>query len=307
MFLSYIEKVRNYLGFADTTATLFWLLFAPLPCILVLIRSSLISERGMAAFGPPGESFALRDVRASFVVHLVMVIPWCFLGVLQFVPVVRKSVSFQYHRIAGRIFLVLSIIVAISGLLMASRAFGGGFTGQVGTFVLFVCVILASFNGFQAIRFQKNIPAHRDWMIRLFAYGTSIVTLRLFMGIGVPLCNALRLSTTSKCDVILSLLGAEETLRRFPACGHNNTVGAVDGQAITIIKGSFESTANVMASLQISYDNSFLLALFVHACLAEFWIRERYYTRKPEQELSSPSSNRDILDTGRGADIASTD
>jgi len=150
----------------------------------------------MKSFSPPGEAFNLREVRPAFIVHLALIIIWCFLGVLQFVPMVRKSLSFAYHRAAGSIFLCVSVGVAISGLSMATRAFGGTFIGQVGMFVLSLCFLIAAFNGYWSIK-VKNIPAHRDWMTRLFAYGTSVITLRIFIPLGLLISPRLGLYTTS--------------------------------------------------------------------------------------------------------------
>jgi len=203
--------------------------------------------------------------------------------VLQFVPMVRKSLSFAYHRAAGSIFLCVSVGVAISGLSMATRAFGGTFIGQVGMFVLSLCFLIAAFNGYWSIK-VKNIPAHRDWMTRLFAYGTSVITLRIFIPLGLLISPRLGLYTTSKCDLIAALIGNLLASQKFPACGSPTDI---DGDAVVVIHGSFETQAHAAASIQIGYEVGVLLALLIHATCAEAWIRTRYYSRKEvEQEAA---------------------
>ena len=278
------RRLAKYFGFEDSASVLFWIVLAPTTCLVAAARSPLLTSWGMHAVGAPGESFLLRDVRVIFIIHLAFIIPWCFIGVLQFVPSIRKSLAFQYHRLAGRIFLCLSLVVAVSGLAMVTKAFGGSFVGQIGMFTLSVVFLIAAFNGYWSI-LSKNIPAHRDWMLRLFAYGTSVITLRVFMFVGLQLSPALGLYTISKCDVIADLIGDSQTLHTFSGCGNQT----VDGSKLVIIQGGFTSMANVMAGLQIGFQGGVLLALFVHAALVELWIRERYYTRrKPTIETNVP-------------------
>ena len=273
---SSLDKTTAFLGFGDNISTSLWLFFSLATCGVILARSPLLAEWGMKAMAPPGEEFSLRGVRGTFVAHLALLIPWSILGVFQFVPVVRKSLSYRYHRMAGVIFLGLTAAVAATGLAMASNAFGGGFTSQVGMFVLFLSVILAAFNGYRAIR-MKNIPAHRDWMIRLFAYAISVLTLRLFMVLGMLIASAIGGQyTTTRCDVAVELL-ANDVASRLPACSGQ------PGDTVVSILVSMHSAANAMAGLRLGYEASLVLSLLVHIALAELWIRTRYYTRNQDQ------------------------
>jgi len=286
MHKGFFELVRAQLGFTDLVSTGIWILSTCIVLAVALARTPLLTQEGMVSLAPPGEEFALRPVRSSFLAHLALIVPWCFLGVFQFVPSLRKSLSFTYHRVAGRAFLLLSLGVAATGLSMASRAFGGSFVSQVGMAVLFFSFLLSIAFGYFAIR-SKDIPSHRDWMIRLFSYGTSVITLRLFMFIGLRIAAALHLWTATQCDVILNLLGHSRTTAAFPACLSPSGSDSIDPTAVVAIQASFASSANLMAALQIGYDSSILLALLVHATLAELWIRHRYYNRKEETVADS--------------------
>jgi len=145
--------------------------------------------------------------------------------------------------------------------------------------------LVAIFFGVAAIR-RKDIPSHRDWMIRLFSYGTSVITLRLLMFIGLAITARLKMWTTSKCDVLESILG-DGTAAAFPAC--ISSAGSLDPDAVVSVQASSKSMANVMAGLHIGYDASILLALLLHAALAELWIRKRYHRRTEDSLYSSVS------------------
>jgi len=201
---------------------------------------------------------------------------------------------------AGRAFLLVSLGVAASGLSLASRAFGGSFVSLVSIFVLFLSFLLAAIFGYLAIR-AKDIPSHRDWMIRLFAYGTSVVTLRVLMFSGLRVAAGMRMWTTSKCDVIQSMLGDAGTVQAFPACLSAATM-MIDPDAVVAIQASLKTTANVKAALQIGYDASIILALLVHATLAEMWIRTRYYSRRKDEDVGAYGSA-----SGKSAVMAESD
>lgn len=273
--ITLLDKATAYLGFSDKYATSAWIVFSSITCLVALVRSPLLTEAGLAAFSPPGEVFIMRHMKPNFAAHLAMVIAWCFLGVLQFVPAVRQSMSHNYHRVAGRAFLLLSAGVAASGLSMASTAFGGHFVAQVGLFVLSLSFVLAGFMGYRSIR-NGDVPAHRDWMLRLFAYGTSVITLRVFMFVGLRLTSALGVYTTARCDVVLHVLknDAQAVSDQFPTC--------LDAppDRITSIQAVRRSAAGAMAAFQISYDCGILLALLIHAMLAEAWILWRFHQRR---------------------------
>jgi hypothetical protein len=275
--------LREYLGFTDVVSTVLWVLVAGVVIVVALVRTPLFTASGMRAFAPPGEEFSLRPVRSTFHAHLALIIPWCILGAFQFVPSIRKSLSFTYHRLAGRAFLVISLAVAATGLSVAKNAFGGSFVSLVGLFTLSLSFVFAIFFGYRAV-LRKDFPSHRDWMIRLFSYGTSVITLRLFMFTGLAITARLKMWTTSKCDVLESLLG-DGTAAAFPAC--LSSTGSIDPDAIVSVQASFKSSANVMASFHLSYDASIILALLLHATFAELWIRKRYYRRTEDSLYSS--------------------
>ena len=89
---------------------------------------------------------------------------------------------YTLHRRLGRVLLVSALASGVFALVFGVRfAFGG--VGEASATVLFgtwflVCLVLA----FRAIR-RGDVVHHRRWMIRAFAIGIGIGTIRLWIGL----------------------------------------------------------------------------------------------------------------------------
>jgi uncharacterized membrane protein len=100
------------------------------------------------------------------------------LGALQFNTRLRVSFS-GVHRWLGRIYVFAVIVGGIASLTMAPHALTGpvavaGFGG------LAIGWLVTTLNAYRHIR-QKNIVAHRQWMIRSYALTLAAVTLRIYL------------------------------------------------------------------------------------------------------------------------------
>lgn len=99
------------------------------------------------------------------------------LAPLQFLKSIRSKYP-QFHRWSGRLLVVLSLILGAAAVVIGVLFPYSGVIEQViiaffGTFFL-----AAAVNGFLCAR-RKNFKAHREWMMRSFAIGLAIVTMRL--------------------------------------------------------------------------------------------------------------------------------
>ena len=94
------------------------------------------------------------------------------------------------HKILGWIYLSCVAVGGMSGIYMATRAYGG-FVSQAGLTMLALGWLLTATLGLRAIR-RKEIGAHRRWMSRNYALTFAALTLRLdlaallFAGIANP-------------------------------------------------------------------------------------------------------------------------
>ena len=104
------------------------------------------------------------------------------LGPLQFNSRIRAR-HLRWHRLSGRIFVVCGLVIGITALVMSfgMPAIGGvnqaAATTLFGTFFLF-----ALGRAFWLIR-RREIDLHREWMIRAFAIGLAVATIRPIIGI----------------------------------------------------------------------------------------------------------------------------
>jgi len=150
------------------------LLLSLVPCVGGTFR--LIELASGSEFLP--ENPRIRSAPIPVIIHLVGAIPYCILGVFQFLPSFRKKYP-TWHRRSGRMLVGAGILAALSGLWMAHYyAFSDDLQGPLLYVVrLFVGVAMIAFIllGLSAV-FKKRIPAHRAWMIRAYALGQGAGT-----------------------------------------------------------------------------------------------------------------------------------
>lgn len=93
-----------------------------------------------------------------------------------------RSRYIRLHRLGGRIYLVAGVLVGgLGGLYMAQYAFGG-LVSQAGFTLLALTWLYTGYRGYRSIR-RKDIPSHRQWMIRNFALTFAAVTFRIDLGL----------------------------------------------------------------------------------------------------------------------------
>jgi len=115
-------------------------------------------------------------------VHDVPGLLFMILGPLQFSSTIRTR-HLRWHRISGSVFFVCGLIIATSALLMSFTMQSIGGVNQAAATVLFGAFFLfALCNAFWHIR-RREIALHRQWMIRAFAIGLAVATIRPIVGI----------------------------------------------------------------------------------------------------------------------------
>jgi hypothetical protein len=151
--------------------------------IVVVIRRSLTLAGVIKPFVHPkygafDSGFQLH--KALTFVHIIPGALFMILAPLQFVPGIRSR-HLWFHRLSGRIVVVLGLIIGITALIMSFKTNIGGVTETAAT-VLFAIIFLFSLvKGFYHIR-RHEVALHREWMIRMFAIGFAIATVRPIVG-----------------------------------------------------------------------------------------------------------------------------
>jgi len=153
------------------------------------------------------------------VAHIISAILYAVLGAFQFSSALRRRRP-GWHRAAGRILVVLGLVVAFSALWMTQFYARPEYTGEL--LYLFrlafgsamaTCIIL----GFTAIR-RRDIARHRAWMTRAYALALGAGTQVFTQGIGEAILGThegtrdLLLGTAW----VINLAVAEYLIRRQP-------------------------------------------------------------------------------------------
>jgi uncharacterized membrane protein len=88
----------------------------------------------------------------------------------------------RWHRINGRIFLLGGYIVGVSALVMSvAMPAIGGVNQAVATTLFGILFLIALTKAFRHI-LRREIPQHREWMIRAYAIGLAVATIRPIVG-----------------------------------------------------------------------------------------------------------------------------
>ena len=129
---------------------------------------------------------ALDDLFAHYpiltLVHIVPGLLFMILGPLQFSPTIRAR-HLRWHRVSGRIFIVCSVVIGLSALVMSfAMPAIGGFNQAAATTLFATFFLIALCRAFWHIR-RREIALHREWMIRAFSIGLAVATIRPIIGI----------------------------------------------------------------------------------------------------------------------------
>jgi uncharacterized membrane protein YsdA (DUF1294 family) len=158
---------------------------------LVLIGVVIVIRRTMHLFLPspaPSGFPEAAEMDAGFarhrlltMLHIVPGLLFILLGPLQFVRSLRVRWPGLY-RWSGRVFLVSGMIVGITALVMSPQLAIGG-ANETAAATLFALVLLFSLiKAYLYIR-ARNVALHREWMIRAFAVGLAVATVRPIVGV----------------------------------------------------------------------------------------------------------------------------
>jgi uncharacterized membrane protein len=184
-----------------------------------------------AARNPVAAQFgALDDLFAHYplltLVHIVPGLLFMILGPFQFSSTIRARYP-RWHRVNGRIFLICSLVIGISALVMS---FGmpaiGGVNQAAATTIFGAFFLFALCKAFWHIR-RREIALHREWMIRAFAVGLAVATIRPIVGIFFATSRLTELTpheffgTAFWLGFVLQLIAAEAWIHATQAANAN--------------------------------------------------------------------------------------
>ena len=159
--------------------------------ILALIGVAAVIRRMLQLVDPSPASPKFPDgaaLDAGFsrhplltMIHIIPGLLFMILGPLQFVRTLRTRRP-AVHRWIGRVFMIVSLLVGGTALVMSPRMAIGGVNETVATMLFAILFLFCLGKAYLAIR-RRQIPAHREWMIRAFAIGLAVATIRPIVGV----------------------------------------------------------------------------------------------------------------------------
>ncbi|RZM18158.1 MAG: DUF2306 domain-containing protein, partial [Pedobacter sp.] len=147
--------------------------------LMVLITLQYIPAKLDVAFLRVKDNVTgLLHYRVAFFTHVYTSIIVLVTGIVQFSDYIRNKFK-GFHRVAGRIYVFLILLLAgPSGLVMGYYG-NGGWTAQIAFCLLAIFWIYSSYRGFSSA-IQGDFNAHRNWMYRSYALTLSAISLRLW-------------------------------------------------------------------------------------------------------------------------------
>jgi uncharacterized membrane protein len=128
---------------------------------------------------------ATDDIFASHpvltLIHIVPGLLFMLLGPFQFNKTIRNTHP-RWHRINGRIFMICGYVIGVSALIMSvAMPAIGGLNQAVATTLFGILFLAALTKAFRHI-LRREIPLHREWMIRAYAIGLAVAAIRPIIG-----------------------------------------------------------------------------------------------------------------------------
>ncbi|MFD0043736.1 DUF2306 domain-containing protein [Pseudarthrobacter scleromae] len=172
------------------------------------------------------------DVPFPVAVHIITATIFVMLGAFQFSLGFRRRKP-VWHRMAGRVLVVVGMLVALSGLWLNQFVSFPAGSGEL----LYVFRLLAGLGmalcivvGFAAVR-RRDITRHRQWMIRAYALGLGAGTQVFTLGFGEAIFGktTLNVALLNGAGWMINLAVAEWAIRRQrprdPAARQSTQVG----------------------------------------------------------------------------------
>ena len=154
---------------------------ALLSSVIRLVLSATLTQADLPTLDPIDSRYVGNALLAA--AHVGFGLLFLLLGPLQFMPAIRRNWP-RFHRASGRVFIASGLVSGLTVLWLAlALPVMGGTLALVGTWIFAAYMVAALVVATRAIR-ARNVPRHRAFMIRAYAIGSAVATIRLVGGIG---------------------------------------------------------------------------------------------------------------------------
>lgn len=112
-------------------------------------------------------------------VHVITGMIFLLTGVYQLIPKFRIK-NIKMHRLIGKVFLIISLLVSLSALVLAVFMPFGDWMESAANLIFGSFLLYATYKAYTSI-IAKNVIEHSNWVRRVFFVSLSIATIRLIM------------------------------------------------------------------------------------------------------------------------------
>ncbi|KAI4753501.1 hypothetical protein E4T52_14330 [Aureobasidium sp. EXF-3400] len=240
----------------------------------------------------PGECYYYLQIpfKIGMMLHLYTILPAALLVVLQFIPVIRHKLIL-FHRMNGYIVVLLSLISNAGTIIITRHAFGGDFSTQTWTGAMVILTTIGYIMAWVNIKLLQ-IDQHRAWMLRTWAWFSTIITIRIIMIISAQIISMSRIwYTVRPCAQIAFALGENDTLAAYPQCIDYFNGKAPNLPVIVTADFSSSNSMELSAALGVPFGAAGWLALLLHTFAIECYLR---LTPKESNRLRQVSYERQL-------------
>ncbi|KOS36560.1 hypothetical protein ACN38_g12692 [Penicillium nordicum] len=285
-FVKVARRIYNPIGFTKGYNFVLYFIFAGALLGFCLARLQFLAFNGIfcnlestTGSAAPGECYwySMPRYRIGIIIHLASILPAGLLAVFQFVPAIRHRYLI-YHRVAGYLIILLVFISIAGALMIADRSFGGHIATQTAVGALAIASTFGIINAYYNIK-RLQIDQHRAWMLRVWFWMASIITLRLIQALSAVIISMYPSGwyQVMPCAELLYIANSTQTALEtaystYPVCSPSNSNMTVDSQVI--VKANFNGEPEqIGAALAIGFPMAIWLALVMHAVGIEFYLR----------------------------------
>ena len=149
--------------------------------ILAIYTLTAFNDLAVTDFSPsPNLKHATGHILFIFFAHVLPAVYLSMFGLLQLIPVLRRKYP-RFHRINGRVFLLLGLTGALTGLyLQWSKGGQTNISASLGTSLNGILIIVAVFFAWR-FALQKRFELHKRAAVHAFLLVNGVWTFRLYL------------------------------------------------------------------------------------------------------------------------------
>ncbi len=157
--------------------------------VSAIMRTSALLETMRTGNMPFSGSIEYGYAKNPFLtlLHILPGMIFLVLGALQFVKKIRLN-YINFHRWSGRIYLSLGLVIGLSAIAMSYTIRFGGYVETAAVTVFGSFFLFSLGKAYCHIR-RKEFASHREWMIRAYAIGLAVATMRPIIGLFFAFSN----------------------------------------------------------------------------------------------------------------------